>query len=107
MNDWERLSRQAERYSAQYPAGTRVLLNHMGDDDPRPVEDNMRGTVLFVDDIGTVHCNFDNGRSLGLVPGADSFRKLTAAELAEESEESETQDENTEEDEDEGMNISM
>jgi hypothetical protein len=27
---------------------------------------------------------FDNGRSLGVVPGEDSFRKLTDEELAEE-----------------------
>ena len=47
---------------------------------------NMRGTVSYVDDIGTVHCDFDNGRSLGIVPGEDSFRKLTAEELAEEQE---------------------
>lgn len=105
MNDWEILSRKAKMYQNMYPAGTRVLLNHMGDDDPFPVEDNMRGTVLYVDDIGCVHCNFDNGRSLGLVPGADSFRKLTAAELTEESEESEIQADNSEEDE--GMNMSM
>lgn len=35
---------------------------------------------------GTIHCDFDNGRSLGVVPGEDSFRKLTAEELAEEQE---------------------
>lgn len=34
--------------------------------------------------MGTVHCDFDNGRRLGLIPGEDSFRKLTDAELAEE-----------------------
>ncbi len=33
---------------------------------------------------GTLHCDFDNGRSLGVVPGEDSFRKLTDEELAEE-----------------------
>ncbi|MGN0450920.1 MAG: DUF4314 domain-containing protein [Acutalibacteraceae bacterium] len=33
-----------------------------------------------------MHCDFDNGRSLGIVPGEDSFRKLTAEELAEEQE---------------------
>ena len=37
-----------------------------------------------MDDIGTLHCDFDNGRSLGVVPGEDSFRKLTDEELAEE-----------------------
>ena len=40
--------------------------------------------MICVDDIGTVHCSFDNGRQLGLVPGEDSFRTLTQTELAEE-----------------------
>lgn len=53
----------------------------------------MRGTVRFVDDIGTVHCAFDNGRSLGLCPGEDFFRKLTDEELAEEQGEDMTEDE--------------
>ncbi len=88
MNEWERIHRQAERFKEEYPPGTRILLFHMGDD-PRPVEDNMRGTVEFVDDMGTLHCGFDNGRSLGIVPGEDRFRKLTDAELAEETGEDE------------------
>lgn len=83
MNEFDYLHRKAARYKANYPAGTRVMLLQMGDD-PRPVPDNTRGTVVCVDDIGTVHCNFDNGRRLGLVPGEDSFRKLTQEELAEE-----------------------
>ena len=45
-------------------------------DDPRPIEPGTRGTVIAVDDIGTVHCCFENGRQLGLVPGEDSFHKL-------------------------------
>lgn len=83
VTEWERMSRQAETYKKQYPVGTRVLLLHMGDD-PRPIPPNTRGTVRTVDSLGTVHCSFDNGRSLGLVPGEDSFRKLTEQELAEE-----------------------
>lgn len=31
--------------------------------------------VVHVDDIGTVHCNFENGRRLSLVPGEDHFHK--------------------------------
>ena len=85
MNEWERLHRQAEHYKKAYPPGTRVLLRHMGND-PCPVDDNTRGTVDLVDDMGTLHCSFDNGRTLGLIPGEDSFRKLTEAELAEEQE---------------------
>lgn len=92
MNEYDRLHRQAQRYKELYPKGTRILLLHMGDD-PRPVEDNMRGTVEFVDDIGTIRCSFDNGRQLGIIPGEDSFRKLTDEELAEEQTDSEDMDE--------------
>lgn len=88
MNEYDRLHRQAQRYKELYPEGTRILLLHMGDD-PRPVEDNTRGTVEFVDDIGTIRCSFDNGRQLGIIPGEDSFRKLTDEELAEEQDEAE------------------
>ena len=88
MNEYDRLYRQAQRYREMYPEGTRILLLHMGDD-PRPIEDNMRGTVKYVDDMSTVHCKFDNGRQLGIIPGEDSFRKLTAEELAEEQAEAE------------------
>ena len=35
-----------------------------------------KGTVLHVDDIGTIHCLFDNGRQLGLVAGEDYFHKI-------------------------------
>ena len=35
-----------------------------------------RGTVQFIDDIGTVHVAWDNGSTLGLVPGEDQFRLL-------------------------------
>ena len=56
MNEYDRLYRQAQRYKELYPKGTRILLLHMGDD-PRPVEDDMRGTVMFVDDMSTIHCD--------------------------------------------------
>ena len=84
MNECERLQRQAERYKQLYPEGTRVLLIQMGDD-RNPVEPNTRGTVNCVDDMGTLHCTFDNGRILGIVPAEDSFRKLTQEEIEEEN----------------------
>lgn len=83
MNEWERQRKEAEYLKEAYPKGTRVVLNSMSDD-PRPIECGTRGTVKFVDDIGTVHCEFDNGRSLGLIDGEDDFRALTEQELAEE-----------------------
>lgn len=83
MNEWEGLSRQAQRYKENYPPGTRIMLLRMGND-PNPIESGTKATVQAVDDIGTLHCIFDNGRSLGIVPGEDSFRKLTDEEPAEE-----------------------
>ena len=83
MNEWERQKRKGEYLKKEYPPGTRIVLNSMGDD-PRPIQSGMRGTVEAVDDIGTVHCRFDNGRSLGLIDGEDNFRALTVQELAEE-----------------------
>jgi len=107
LNEYDRLYRQAQRYKELYPKGTRILLLHMGND-PRPVEDNMRGTVITVDDMSAIHCKFDNGRQLGLIPGEDSFRKLTDEELAEEQTGSEDMDEETEdENESEGFGMTM
>lgn len=85
MNDWDRLNRMAEHYKAEYPSGTRIMLLSMGEDIHR-VKDNTRGTVLAVDDIGTLHCDFDTGAMIGIIPSEDSFRKLTEEELAEEQE---------------------
>ena len=91
MNDWERLRRQAQRYKESYPPGTRVMLLSM--EDPwSPVPSGTRGTVDVVDDIGQIHMKWDNGRTLALVPGEDSFRKLTDAELLEEQHESASED---------------
>lgn len=67
----------------QYPAGTRICLDYMGDD-PHPIDPGTRGTVVSVDDIGTVHCHFDNGRSLGLIVGEDSFHKISEKDRGDE-----------------------
>lgn len=83
MNEWERQRNRAEYLKKAYPSGTRIVLNSMGND-PRPIESGTRGTVAVVDDIGTVHCDFDNGRKLGLIEGEDDFRALTEQELNEE-----------------------
>ena len=64
--------KMVQRMKEKYPPGSRIVLDYMGDD-PRPIEPGTKGTVRMVDDIGTVHCDFDNGRRLGLVPGEDEF----------------------------------
>lgn len=86
MNKFESEKRYAERMKRCYPPGTRLVLLSM-DDPYAPIPCGTKGTVKAVDDIGTLHCTFDNGRSLGIVPGEDSFRKLTDDELAEEQNE--------------------
>ena len=83
MNEWERASRMAERYKKMYPVGTRIELIQMGDD-PRPVPPGTRGTVAYVDDMGQIGMHWDNGRSLSLIPGEDSFRVLNQEEIASE-----------------------
>ena len=71
---------QINRIKEEYPPGTEILLNRMGDD-PNPIPSGSKGIVDHVDDIGTLHCHFpDINRSLGVVPGEDDFRKLTPAE---------------------------
>ena len=58
----------------RYPAGTRVQLIYMND--ARAVEPGTEGTVDHVDDAGTVHVKWDNGRRLGLIVGEDSFEVI-------------------------------
>lgn len=55
--------------------GTRVKLIHMGND-PMPVPDGTLGTVEHIDDIGTIHVRWDNGRTLGLIPGEDQYEYI-------------------------------
>ena len=66
-----------------YPPGTRIVLSRMNDPFS-PIELRTRGTVRYVDDAGQVGVSWDNGRSLSLIPGVDSFRKLTQQEIAQE-----------------------
>lgn len=59
----------------EYPAGTRVELIEMNDP-YRPMPEGLQGTVTCVDDTGTIHVNWDNGSSLGVVYGEDRCRRV-------------------------------
>lgn len=59
----------------RYPEGTIVELISMGEDIQR-VPDGTIGTVISVDDIGTIHVRWRTGSSLGLIYGVDKFKIL-------------------------------
>ena len=103
LTEYEKQHRIAERTKKMYPPGTRIELINM--DDPfAPVPSGTRGTVKFVDSMGTVFPEWDNGRTLGVVPGEDAFRKLTQEEIKAENQSS-AKDETL--DEDNGMDMKL
>lgn len=73
---------QVERLRQTYPPGTRLVLNQMEDSDAVPP--GTCGEVRYIDDAGQLGMKWDNGRTMSLIPGVDSFRKRTGQELLEE-----------------------
>lgn len=60
----------------QYPVGTRVELIYMDDPYNHKLVPGCQGAVRWVDDMGTIHVNWDCGSSLGLIPGEDTWKKI-------------------------------
>ena len=58
----------------RFPKGTRVELVKM--DDPQAPPIGTKGTVLGVDDIGSIMVDWDSGGSLSVVWGEDICRKV-------------------------------
>ncbi len=58
-----------------FPAGTRVELVRMSDPYSK-LQPGNRGTVEFVDDIGTIFCSWDRGSDLGVVFGEDEVIRI-------------------------------
>ena len=60
----------------KYPTGCRVELISMNDDYNTSLEPGEQGTVIHVDAIGTIHVEWDNGSSLGVVFREDACRRI-------------------------------
>ena len=67
--------RKIESMKERYPKGTRICLDRM-ENDPNPIPSGTKGTVIAVDDAGQLLMKWDNGRSLSIIPGEDSFHKI-------------------------------
>ena len=52
--------------------GDRIQLTFT-DDQYTTLKSGDKGTVNFIDDYGTVHINWDEGSTLGLVPNYDEW----------------------------------
>ena len=63
----------------KYPAGTVLELDYV--DDLQALPKGSRMTVEHVDDIGTIHGNWDNGSTIGLVPSCDRFHVVDTEAL--------------------------
>ena len=52
--------------------GKRIrLIEDMND--PQPIRASEEGTIKFTDGIGQIHVDWDNGRSLAVVPNEDKY----------------------------------
>ena len=58
----------------EYPEGTRIELLKMDDTQAPPI--GTKGTIVGVDDIGSILVRWDNGSSLNLIYGEDLFNVI-------------------------------
>ena len=67
--------KEVDKIRRMYPKGTRVELISISDPYTK-LQPGDQGSVDFVDDIGTIFCNWDAGSSLGVVYGEDIVKKI-------------------------------
>ena len=56
--------------------GMRIRMLHM--DDQHGVDEGMEGTIMRIDDLGTLHVHWDDGSQLGVIPELDKYELLPA-----------------------------
>ena len=67
--------KQVEEMRAIYPKGTRIELVKMDDVQAPPI--GTKGTVLCVDDTGSIVVAWDNGSHLNVIYDVDRVRKIS------------------------------
>ena len=67
---------EVARIKKRYPTGCRVELTYMNDPFNSRLFPGEFGTVVCVDDLGTIHVKWDNGSTLGVIPGEDSCVRI-------------------------------
>ena len=100
--------KKVEMLRQRYTQGTRICLDHM--EDLCPVESGTKGTVIGVDDIGSIMVKWDNGRTLNLLPDEDKFHVVNQEQTMTDEQTEEYSEEITEAEdieENEEMEMSM
>ncbi len=69
---------EVDRICREYPSGTRVVLERMDDAQAPPI--GTKGTVLDVDDTGSLLMSWDTGSGLNVIFGEDIVRKIKERE---------------------------
>lgn len=67
-----RNEKEVKAIKQSFPVGSVIKLLCMREEN-NPVPAGTKGVVTGVDDIGTIHMAWENGRSLGLIVGEDDF----------------------------------
>ena len=61
-------------FDSKAKIGMRIRIIQMEDD--HGVDEGMEGTILTIDDLGTLHVRWDDGSQLGVIPGIDKYELL-------------------------------
>ena len=72
---------KVDYYKRQYPKGIKIELDQM-DDPYSDMPKGLKGIVEYVDDAAQIHCIWENGSHLALIPGVDAFHSIKEQESA-------------------------
>lgn len=84
VTNYKQRQQRVEKVREKYPAGTRVAVTYFNG---ACVKDGAGlATVKFVDDFGIIKVEKDDGTIIRIIPGIDTLRFLTDAEMSVEAE---------------------